>query len=77
MFASDKNGSQSTGMCDGTYQNESTTVGTRQLLAFGALGYGGIAGLWCLNGSDWLGGSWWDDASRLSLNGRSKRVNVA
>ena len=77
MFASDKNGSQSTGMCDGTYQNASTTVGTRELRVLGVLCYGGNAGLWCLDGYDWLDWAGWDGASRLSLNGRSKGVNVA
>ncbi len=77
MFASDKNGSQSTGMCDGTYQDASTEVGTKQLQVFGGLGSDGSAGLWCLAGSDWLDWTGRDCASRLSLNGRSKGVNVA
>lgn len=77
MFAVNQGGSQSTGMCDGTYQNASTTAGSRELPAFGHLGSGGNAGLWYLDGNGGLSGTWWRHASRLSLNGRSKGVNVA
>ena len=77
MFATDQDGSQSTGMCDGTYQNVSTTVGSRELRAFGDLGDGGNAGLGYLGGNWRLSDTWRSNASRLSLNGRSKGVNVA
>ena len=36
-----------------------------RLQVFGNLNNGGNAGLWCLNGNDWLDRTRWNNASRL------------
>lgn len=43
--------STSTGLCDGQYLNNKATVGDREFLAFGNLGSGSGAGLWCVVGT--------------------------
>lgn len=37
-----------------------------RLQVFGNLNNGGNAGLWCLNGNNWLDRTRWNNASRLS-----------
>lgn len=65
-------GSSTTGLCDVTYSNKTSTSGDREFMTLGSLGDGGDAGLWCLNGWNWLGTVWWGIGSRLSVNGRSR-----
>ena len=65
-------GSISTGMCDYMWVDKIETTGEREVPSLGGLINGGVAGLWCVYGNNWLGGTWWDIGSRLSLIGRSK-----
>lgn len=65
-------GSISTGMCDYMWIDKIGTTGDREVRSLGYLNGGGYAGLWCVYGNDWLGGTWWGIGSRLSLIGRSK-----
>lgn len=65
-------GSTSTGLCDITYSNKTSTSGDREFLTLGSLWNGGGAGLWFLNGGNGLGTGWWVFGSRLSVNGRSR-----
>lgn len=63
-------GSSSTFTCDAFYMNNDTTVGTREWLAFGGLGFGAArAGLSCLGGNCGLGPAYWYCLARLSPNG--------
>ena len=64
--------STSTGVCDGTYTNANSMVGTREFRSLGHLTSGGSAGLWFVNGNIGLGDTWWGLGSRLSLTGRSR-----
>lgn len=64
--------STSVGICDGNYKVADTTVGWREWLSLGVLGYGGDAGLWCVSGSGGTGSAWWAIGSRRSANGRSR-----
>lgn len=62
-------GSSSTFTRDAFYKN-AETVGTREWLAFGGLGYGsGGGGLFCLGGTGSLGYANWGILARLSPNG--------
>lgn len=65
-------GSTSTGMCDYIFVDKIETTGEREVRSLGSLVDGGNAGLWYVDGSNWLGGTWWSMGSRLSLIGRSK-----
>lgn len=65
-------GSASTGMCDYMWVDKIETTGEREVRSLGDLHYWGDAGVWCVDGSSWLGHSWWGIGSRLSLIGRSK-----
>ena len=71
LVGTNTGGSTSTGLCDGHYTNSMSTVGEREFHALGALRNGGIAGLFCVLGSNWLGDAWWSIGSRLSATGRS------
>lgn len=62
-------GSSSTYMRDYIWHNKDTKDTTREVLAFGNLGYGGDAGLSCLDCNYTLGFAWWNRAGRLSPNG--------
>lgn len=64
--------STSVGICDGNYKVADTTVGWREWLSLGILGYRGSAGLWCVSGSNGTGGAGWYFGSRRSANGRSR-----
>ena len=72
MLSLGSNASTSTGICDGVYLNKNATTETREWFSFGGLGNGSGAGLWCVNGSGWLGGAGWSIGSRRSYIGRSK-----
>ncbi len=72
MLSLGSNASTSTGICDGVYLNKNATTGTQEWLSLGYLGHWGDAGLWCVNGSGWLGNAWWHIGSRRSYIGRSK-----
>lgn len=65
-------GSTSTGMCDYIWADKIENIGEREVLSFGNLWAWANAGLWFVNGGDWLGDTWWSIGSRLSLIGRSK-----
>lgn len=65
-------GSTTTGMCDGIYTNNLSTVGERQWRSFGNLADGSLAGLWYVSASNALSLVWWYFGSRLSLVGRSQ-----
>ena len=65
-------GSTSTGMCDYMWVNKIETTGEREVLSLGYLIDWGNAGLWYVDGYDWLDNAWWSFGSRLSLIGRSK-----
>lgn len=71
LFGSGNGASQSTGMCDGHYMNKASVTGTREWLGLGVLGYGGVAGLWCVYGYYALGIAGWLIGSRLSGTGRA------
>ena len=64
--------STSVGICDGNYKVADTTVGWREWLSLGSLGYGGNAGLWYVNGDFGTGVTGWYIGSRRSANGRSR-----
>ena len=64
--------STSTGMCDGTYSNASTTVAEREFRSLGYLSDGLFAGLFYVGGSNALSFAGWGIGSRLSVNGRSR-----
>lgn len=64
-------GSTSTGTCDGSYSNASTTTGEREFHSLGNLSIGAYAGLFCVSGSYALSNTGWRIGSRLSVNGRS------
>ena len=72
LFGTGEGASQSTGMCDGTYSNKLSTVGTREFLGFGNLNNAGIAGLWCVVAVGGLGNASWYFGGRLSANGRGR-----
>ena len=59
-------------MCDYMWVDKIETTGEREVLSLGGLDNGGLAGLWCVDGNDGLGSTWWLFGSRLSLIGRSK-----
>jgi len=71
LFGTGAGASQSTGMCDGTYTNKSTTTGEREWLGLGFLRHGGNAGLWFVAGNYALGDAGWCFGSRLSGTGRA------
>ena len=73
------NASSSTGYADGQYTEdlEKASDGTREWLSGGNLNYGSGAGRWCANLGDWLGGSWWGYAARLSASGRCAQKAAA
>ena len=60
------NTSSSRGFCDGYYV--SSASGFRELLAFGTLAHGALAGVSCVTGHAALSATWWDSLSRLSIN---------
>lgn len=64
--------STSVGICDGNYKVADTTDGWREWLSLGFLWNGGVAGLWCVYGSNGTGIAWWYIGSRRSANGRSR-----
>lgn len=64
--------STSVGICDGNYKVADTETGLREWLSLGNLWGGGVAGLWCVGGSDGTGFGWWGVGSRRSANGRSR-----
>lgn len=64
--------STSVGICDGNYKVADTTVGWREWLSLGNLGYRGSAGLWYVYGNNGTGYAWWSIGSRRSANGRSR-----
>ena len=60
--------SSATGYADAVYFDNGTS-GQREFLAFGALGYWSIAGLFCCDGDGGLSAAYWGILARLSLNG--------
>lgn len=72
LVGTGSDGSSTTGLCDATYSNKTSTSGDREFLTLGYLGSGGGAGLWFLNGGYGLGAVGWYFGSRLSVNGRSR-----
>lgn len=71
LVPSGKGATSSTGMGDGHYQNVATSKGLREFLGLGALGSGGVAGLFGDGSGDWLVWAWWYGGSRLSATGRT------
>ena len=71
LFGAGNGASQTTGMCDGHYMNQISTVGTRAWLGLGNLNGGGNAGLWCVDASGALTYARWGIGSRLSATGRA------
>ena len=65
-------GSASSGMCDYMWADKIEASGDREVLSLGNLYNWGLAGLWSVDGSIWLGNTGWFIGSRLSLIGRSK-----
>lgn len=65
-------GSSSTGVCDYIWVDKIGTKGEREVRSLGILWSWSVAGLWYVNGSNWLAVTGWDVGSRLSLIGRSK-----
>ncbi len=72
LFGTGSGASTSTGMCDYTYTNATSTCGTREWLGLGYLSNGAYAGLWCVGGIDGLSGAGWIIGSRLSATGRGR-----
>lgn len=72
LVGTGQGGSSTTGLCDVTYSNKTSTSGDREFLTLGNLGSWGGAGLWSLFGWNGLGTGWWGVGSRLSVNGRSR-----
>lgn len=70
-------GSTSTGMCDYMWVDNIETTGEREVPSLGYLNSWGVAGLWYVDGSNWLDYAWWYIGSRLSLIGRSKSPTSA
>lgn len=68
--------SSSTGYADGQYTDklDQTSDGLREWLSGGNLGDGSLAGRWCANLANGLGGSWWPFAARLSASGRCAKA---
>ena len=64
MFPTLFGGSESTFFADGFYHN-GLTSGLRGLLALGTAGYGGHAGVGCLNGNNGPGNAWVDCGAAL------------
>lgn len=60
-----------TGLGDAVYQNVSTSMGQREWRGVGSLVNGGMAGVWCVDGDNWLTYANWNIASRLSATGRT------
>lgn len=71
MVGQGSGASTSTGMCDGSYMHSASTVGDREWLSLGSLGFGSSAGLWCVGADGGLSGAWWNVGGRLSFNGRT------
>lgn len=71
LVGTGSDGSTTTGLCDVTYSNKTSTSGDREFMTLGNLWNWGDAGLWVLYGENWLGSVGWDLGSRLSVNGRS------
>ena len=72
LVGTGSDGSSTTGLCDVTYSNKTSSSGDREFMTLGYLWDGGVAGLWYLNGWGGLGAAGWLIGSRLSVNGRSR-----
>ena len=70
-------GSTSTGMCDYIFADNIEKIGSREVLSLGSLSNFGAAGMWGVDGSNWIESAWWSIGSRLSLIGRSKSPTSA
>lgn len=71
LFGAGYGASQSTGMCDGSYTNKTSTSGTREWRGLGHLIIGALAGLWCVLAHNGLTHARWYIGSRLSATGRA------
>ncbi len=71
LFGTGSGGSQTTGMCDGTYTRPLTTTGLRTWQSLGSISDPGVSGLWYVVAVNTLGTSRWNSGSRLSANGRA------
>ena len=72
LFGTGSGASSTTGMCDGTYTNKTSTAGDREWFGLGGLDYGAYAGVWCVYANYGLGSASWIIGSRLSGVGRSR-----
>lgn len=72
LFGTGTGASGTTGMSDITHYNSTASSGEKEWRSLGSLGSGSSAGLWYLDGSNWLSDAGWNIGSRLSAIGRSR-----